>query len=145
MALFKKGVKKNDSLLVDYLGDSFGIISINSQIQVTKRGVEIYFKEKEILSNFETAQKTERKKTILFTLNMDGFIENKNNEEVTINNSGRLFSIAEYLSEFKNTYKFKNKNFINIGGKQFVFIPIKRLNTSTNDVLIFSNKNKKIF
>jgi len=141
----KRGSEKIDSLLVDYLGDSFGIININSQIRVTKRSVDIYFKEKEVLTNFESEQKTERKKTILFSLNIDGFIENKNNEEVTINNSGRLFSIAEYLSEFKNIFKYENRNLINIDGKQFVFFTIKRLNNSKSDVLLFSKINKKYF
>jgi len=141
----KKGSEKIDSLLVDYLGDSFGIIDINSRIQAAKRGVDIYFKEKEILTNFETAQKTERKKTILFSLNTDGFFENKNNDEITVINSGRLFSIGEYLSDFKNNYKYENKNFIKINEKQFIFIQIRRLNSSINDVLIFSNNNKKYF
>jgi hypothetical protein len=98
-----------DSLVVDYLGDSFGRINIESEIKVFKDNISIIQKESEILFDYDKKLELNRNKNLVFILNKFGKIEIENKSSIPISKSGKLFFTNEYFLDYYQNLKILSK------------------------------------
>lgn len=134
-----------DSLVVDYLGDSFGRINIESEIEVLNDNISIVQKESEILYDYDKKLELIRKKNLVFILNKYGKIELENKSITPISKSGKLFFTNEYFLDYYQNLKILSQNDYELNSEKYAIIISKNKVTGEKSYFLLNSFNSPFY
>jgi hypothetical protein len=134
---------KIDSILIDYLGDSFGTIDIQSTIQIKQNKLKIKQKELEVIYDDENKKTTKRNKNYDFELIKSKHFKLVDNDSIIIKSDKRLMYIYEYIEDFKSMSVFEKAYPVFFQNENFNFVMLK--NKMGSELFVLKKMNNKFY